>query len=389
MRVPTVDAVTTNLTIALFHGASFLTDPICKSHEFYRRLYFVDAMHPKENAISRCARKFFIFLGFVGYSTVATVTTIPGIALRGILANLQKHPYIYERGHAAEKVLPADGTFTLLSWNICCMVGGWVYSHAGLVPWAFRIDRIIDKIVETNADVVCLNETFDTTSALYLAERLKEKGYVHFYFNIGPRSLGVSSGIFIASKFAIAKPKFTFFPEDSHVGWSKSSSKGVFAFDLVSQGKSFSRVHSTHLQYSEECAFPTPEEVEGRKKQMELIVKKVEKVRPGKCVVVNGDLNLDDREYYSSSWHTRFQKGDHFVGKTWGGDKFCNRVMGKKPSRSLNLDHVMVLEGTARSIHTTLIETGFHGKKYRRRALSDHRGLLTRIRILTPSQRGV
>src|SRR5690606_8728250 len=110
-------------------------------------------------------------------------------------------------------------------------------------------------------------ETFDTKSAFLLAEKLKEKGYTHFYFNIGPQALGVSSGIFVASKYEIGQPEFTRFPKETLVGRTKAAAKGIFAFDLKSHGKSFARIHATHLQHSEECSHPTQEERSGRERQ--------------------------------------------------------------------------------------------------------------------------
>jgi endonuclease/exonuclease/phosphatase family metal-dependent hydrolase len=164
------------------------------------------------------------------------------------------------------------------------------------------------------------------------------------------------------------------------VGRTKFAAKGVFAFDLESQGEEFARVFSTHLQHSEISQFPTEEEVEARRKQMQIIIDKVNAVR-NRCIVVTGDLNLDDDEYLGSSWHPRFQKGDRFADGewTWGGSAFCSKLVHQRPSGPLNLDHTMVLAGTAREILTTLVQTGFDGRQFREKALSDHAGLFSRI----------
>jgi len=53
--------------------------------------------------------------------------------------------------------------------------------------------------------------------------------------------------------------------------------------------------------------------------------------------------------------------------------------MDQRPSSPLNLDHTLLLAGTARSIHTTLVKTGFDGTTFRPEALSDHAGLFTRV----------
>ena len=357
-----------------FRAASYLTDPICKSHELFRRICLADA--ETLDPVLNLARKAALFVGLIAWASLALVTTLPGIALRALAAYIQKRPFIYWRGDAEGKVLPPGRSFTLLSWNVCCVGAGYSISDGGVVPWSDRIDRIVDQIIEKDADVNCLYETFDSKSAFYLAERLKEKGYADFYFNIGPKAVGVSSGIFVASKYNIKNPEFSPFPQDTLVGRTKNAAKGVFSFDL----EDFARVYSTHLQHSEEPEFPTLEEVEARRRQMEIIVGKVNQVRD-RCVVVTGDLNLDDQEYNSSSWHARFQKGDEFRGKTWDGDAFCAQMVEKRISGPLNLDHTMVASGTAHAIFTTLVETDYEAARFKADALSDHSALLSVIEM--------
>lgn len=373
----TTDDLRNKTAVAAFQMATYLSDPPCKAHEFFRRICVVDALHPTASKIANLARKFFLFIGLVGWACLALFTTLPGIALRAFGAYIQTNPYIY-LGNSAGKLLPDDRSFSLLSWNICCVAGGYSISDGGVVPWSFRIADLVDKIIEQDADVNCLYETFDTKSAFYICNRLKQNGYNHFYFNIGPKALGVSSGIMVASKYKIKNPEFTQFPQDTLVGRTKHAAKGVFGFDLESKGEKFARIHATHLQHSEEPEFPTSEEIEGRKRQMQIIVDKVNAVRD-RCVVVTGDLNLDDNEYQASFWSRLFQKGDIFLNKTWAGDMFCATMVGKRISGPLNLDHTMVRNGTARSIRTSAVQTGYSPAVFKRNALSDHKGLLSRI----------
>lgn len=365
---------------ALFVTASYLTDPVCKGHEFSRRISIVDVLNPADHFLCNLARKIALFMGMIGWYSLAIVTTLPGIALREVGARLQKNPFTYFHAEGPDKVLPEDRTFSLLSSNICGTTSGHVITDGGVLPLTYRINEIINKIVEKDADVNSLNEVYDIQTANYLIERLKQTGYHHFYFNMGPGGIRVPSGIFIASKYKINHPEFTQYPQDSLVGRTKHNSKGVFAFDLESGGKNFARIYSTHLQHSEVSQFPTEEEVESRKKQMQIIIDKMDKVRD-RCLVLTGDLNLGDDEYNASSWRSRFQKADQFGpnDKTWGGDEFCAKLMGIRPSCPLNLDHAMVASGTGRLISTTLLKTGFDGKVMKKEALSDHAGLYSRI----------
>ncbi len=376
----TFDCIRDKLAIAAFQAASYLTEPACKAQEFYRRICVVDALNPKASVLTNLANKVTLCAGMIGWALLS-VLALPGILLRALGVVLQRSPYIYEQGNTLGKVLPLDRTFSLLSWNICGIVGGYSITDGGVLPWSFRIDAIVDKILEKDADVNCLYEVFDVQTATCICEKLKQKGYTHFYYNMGAQHVGFSSGIFVASKYNIKNPEFTLFPQDSLVGRTKFAAKGVFEFDLESQGREFARVFATHFQHSEEPEFPTEEEVKARRAQMQIILDKVARVRD-RCIVVAGDLNLDDAEYFSSSWHRRFQRGDAgLTERTWGGDAFCSNLVGRRPSGPLNLDYTLVARGTARAIHTALVRTGFDHTVFKADALSDHAGQLSQIAL--------
>ena len=372
-----VDSLRERVASAAFKAASYLTDPICKGHEYFRRLYLVDSLNEQSYWISNLARKALLMTALVGCVSMSTLTTLPGIVLRSFASSIQKQPYVsVVDGEGRE--LGADRSFSLLSWNVCGVSAGYAISDGGVMPIAFRMDRILNKIIEKDADVNCCYEVFDVNTGYSMAEKLKQHGYTDFYFHFGSRGVGVSSGIFVASKYRIANPEFTPFSQDMLIGRTKNCAKGVFGFDLESKGNRFARIFATHLQHSEAPEFPTPEEVEARKRQMCLIADKVSAVG-NRTVLVTGDLNLDDREYELSNWKDRFVKGDEFQVKTWGGDGFCAAIVGKPISQGLNLDHTMAAKGSIRSIQTTIVETGFDGTVFKEEALSDHSGLFSRV----------
>jgi len=345
--------------------------------EFFRRLQIVEILDRTASKIKIWAKKLFFFLGILGYIGLAALTTAPGIALRYAACHLQKEPFLHVKGKMQEKTLDQK-KFSILSWNICGTSAGYSITDGGVMPWCFRIDSLIKKIQEKNADVVCLYEVFDVNTAMRLSKQMEDK-YAHFYFNMGIKSVGVSSGLFVASKFEMINPEFIAFPKEALVGRTKNCGKGFFAFDIQSKGKSFARIFSTHLQHSEECDYPTSEEKGARRKEMDMIIERVKHVKD-KSIVVTGDFNLDDKEYAASSWQHLFEKGDHFgSSKTWGGDEFCASLTGKKTSPPLNLDHTMIKKGTAQSIHTSLVQTGYDAKRFKRDALSDHEGLYSEV----------
>lgn len=356
-----------------FLFASLLTEPICKAHELLRRLYLVDVLNPTASKTSNWARKFFLGMGIVANSFLSVGTAFPGAVLRGITSYLEKEPFIYYQGKLPKQALKDD--FSLLSWNICCVGGGYSISDGGVMPWRFRIDKIITKILKKDPDILVLYEVMDTAAGFYLYEMLQEK-YACFYFNIGPRAIGPSSGIFVASKAETTSPEFTPFPKQMLVGRTKLSEKGVFSIQIDEKKV---KIYATHLQHSEQPQYPTQEEIEARKAEMDLIIKKVN--QDSSNVIVTGDLNLDNAEYSTSSWKRIFQNVffDENGSRTWGGDEFCAKMVGKRDSGPLNLDYTLIKKDSEMNARTSLIETGYDDTTFNRDALSDHRGLLSRF----------
>lgn len=371
------------LRAKLFQMAAYLTDPICKSHEYFRRFAIEHELRPNSFKKGWIAQQCVLLVHLSERLRSSLFLTLPGVALRSLAVNLDETPFLYfEQPNHLPKQLPSNGRFTLFSWNICFVGAGYSITDGGVLPWGDRIDRIVEKVIDQDADVVCLYETFDTTSAFALYDQLKTTDYGYFYFNIGPRAIGASSGIFVASKYLIARPEFISFPKESQVGRTKYVEKGVFAFDLISQNRSFARIFTTHLQHSEEPEFATQEEIKSREMQMQIILKQMSKEK-NKCLVLTGDLNLDDAEYDSSSWHPLFEKTNDQEEslKTWGGDRYCASLMQKKISSPLNLDHTMMIKRTAQFIKTSRIDVRFDGAVFNQEALSDHLGLLSEITI--------
>lgn len=358
--------------------ASKLTDPVCLFHESCRKFQVADDLFPNVSKIELLARKALIAFSALFYGALSTVLTVPGILFREAAIFIQKKPFLSEVSESKKK-LGNDRKFTIYSWNICCVGGGYTLTDGGVVPWRERIDKIVKNIIEVDADVNCIYETLDTESAFYLREKLREKGYSHIYFNMGAKSVGTSSGILIASKFSVDNPHFEAFPQEMLVGRTKHAAKGFFSFDLVSQSKAFATVIATHLQHSEEPEFPTQEEVAARRLEMGEILKKVDKIKD-RALILTGDLNLDEKEYEASSWKNIFEKGEDYQGKkTWGGDSFCAALVQKRASKALNLDHTLALKGSVASIRTTLVDAGYNAEKLSLNALSDHNGLYTEV----------
>lgn len=396
------DSITSRCKAAAFRAASYLTDPICKSRECYKMEAIIDELYPVEigdtiGKVTNLIRKWSLLTGYGLYTALAVFTTLPGIALRSLAINLSKEPFLFVGGQAKEKVLSANSSFSLLSWNICFVPGGYSITDGGVLPYFYRAEKITKEILNKDADVVCLYETFDTGSAMDLAEALKSQ-YSHIYFNISPRTVGTSSGIFIASKFPITEFDVELFPEDTLIGTTKYSAKSIVGFTIQSEEKDVARILTSHAQHAEEPEFPTEDEIAANRKQMEIIKEKVRIVADKNlAVIISGDLNVCRKNLevvpgitlvdstptnIDSSTLTFLDGNKKSMIPTWDGDDSCApRFYGKKISKALELDYTLALENRVQSIVTTIGETHYDRTKVTLDALSDHRPLTSMITL--------
>ncbi len=123
--------------------------------------------------------------------------------------------FAYLRGDINSKVIdPSNKAFTYLTSNLCLMPETSSMIYGGLLPWPLRIDAIVEKIKQLDADILFLQEVYDVRAIFELHKRLQDT-YAHFYGNITPRlcgfshtSLYSSSGLAIISKFKLENVRF-------------------------------------------------------------------------------------------------------------------------------------------------------------------------------------
>ncbi len=346
----------------LLLAASLLTDPICRAREKYW--------------LGRA-------LGDVPYTqtfllyTVGFFPAVLGVMVRFIAKRFQKSVYLYKQG-ASEEVDIGE-KISLLSWNICAIPAGFSITDGGVFPWKNRMHAIVQKILEQDTTIVSLFEVFDIQTVRILHESLKGS-YRHFYYGMGTMTLGVASGFFIASKTALKDFDFTRFPQGHLVGRTKNTGKGVCSFNILSREHGTMHFFLTHLQHSEECEFPTTEEVSARNHQMEALLNKINTAHSHRAVVT-GDLNLDEYEMHAAAWNTLFSRGVFPNKKTWGGDEFGAKLVGKKGSSARTYDYTMVYNPSDLTLTSSYIETGYDPKNFKQEALSDHLGIVSTISI--------
>ncbi|MFI5334889.1 MAG: hypothetical protein ACHQT8_07005 [Chlamydiales bacterium] len=347
----------------------------------------IHTLFPHETKERRDLEAKYLFVQTRGYATLGMISYVPALALRIVMACVSREPFIHASGGEAEARLRAGRVVKIDMQNIACVAGGFVYTDAGLLPWQERIPKIADQILKCDSDVCIRLETFDTGSAFYLRDRLHGR-YAHFYFNIGGvKVLGPSSGIFVASKFAICDPEFTQFTSDMKVERTRFVALGVFGFTLMSDQTPFMRVFVTHLQPSQETSFPTSSEKACREKEMRLIGNKIDQVK-GMPVIFAGDMNMD-RLVFNTTYGKRFEQGvllwheiDHAKKtlKTWGGDALSAMVSGHRISMEHDLDFIAAVKGSVKQLRTALAPTDFKASQLTT-ASSDHAGLVSTIKL--------
>lgn len=267
-------------------------------------LHEAHQFHTEENIVNR-AKKFC-------YETVTQMTAHIAFneKLKTMVLNLQKHaeqlttkqlthlkqvlhslgakfdlpsaPFEVREGKVAART--NCDKLSVLTYNVCGLFDETPLIFGGVLPWKQRIERIVQTIESSEADVVCLQEVFDEELEEALYERLKEK-YASFYTMIAPRYLGfkpstygVRSGLMVFSKFPVDNARFdTISAENPYVN------RGLFSFDVA--GKV--RIATTHL-----AAFRTPKLIKKRLEQITTVTELLQSMGEKKPVLLCGDLNI-------------------------------------------------------------------------------------------------
>jgi endonuclease/exonuclease/phosphatase family metal-dependent hydrolase len=307
-------------------------------------------------------------------------------------------PFLYLKGELQEKGEFPEAV-TVLSCNGCFLPGelGWIFG--GVAPWEKRVPAFAEKILKADADVVCLQEIHGEEASLALFEKLKQ-GYAHFYVSIGPRALGLnfetlgmSSGLFIASKYAIENPSFTLYKARGYtMNW------GFFDGTLKIGKTPWAHVYTTHLQSLDYEQFP-----QIRAQQLTQLIEKMQKdaqAAPYFPYYLCGDLNIpygahepgEDliREYFYDAFnqnerplsdeHRTFT--DYFNGYLLSLDKKSEEI---DPDFQI-LDYALLLK---RHPSIPILSKDFQMQTelvvmnrldQPQSAITDHHGLLTTIR---------
>lgn len=329
------------------------------------------------------------FLPFVAPTPMicsVAVLAVGSKIMRAIGFAFQKGGYTYVRGIASEKALNPHDQVKVMTWNICGIAGGLTLDHGGVIQWRSRLNAIIEKIKTQDADVLILQEVYDTALAEAIIEQLQPY-YTHFFMHLGPNILGSEGGCMLLSKCAVHKFTHTSFENNE---WTLNRGFAVLELKTTPQDLLPSlRVIGTHLIHGDD-----PLDKKNRMEQVSQMVSHLEQESIALPTVLAGDLNierdLEEGKILSSRLHHGYR----------GSQPTCtNRLVAQWDSQARSvwgetIDYISLFksrspEGTRFPVideHVTIedchLVEAFDESYNTQTALSDHHGLVAVIKGL-------
>lgn len=200
-------------------------------------------------------------------------------------------PFTLSQGKASYKT-EKSSHFSLLSWNICGLPSPLSLIFGGVLPWDMRIEKIIEILKVEDADVICLQEVFDESTAARLQDALAEK-YSEFCINIAPRhfgftplSSGLCSGLFIASKYPLKSCQWHPYKDSVF----SMINRGFLAFKIQREDANVQLI-TTHLESSIDDPKVPSCARECRFSQLRQVIDYI-KQNPQETTLLCGDLNI-------------------------------------------------------------------------------------------------
>ncbi|MEN9654273.1 MAG: sphingomyelinase [Chlamydiota bacterium] len=366
----------------LLEASSVCAEPFCKLYEWFRYrliaplrpgLFNQAATKTKEVAIRIFVGLGLLFTAIVGRAYVSIVScALLGLALlsrllRSVGFFVQKKGFTYVRGEAEEIELH-NSQAKVLSWNVCGVGGGMSIDHGGVLPWRQRAAAIVEKIVQADADVVVLQEIYDTELAERLIKELKGH-YAHFFIHIGPSHLGSVGGLMVFTRCAVSDFTSTSFGNNSI--WLNRTFCVLDVKSSRRQQTPCLRVVGTHLIH---------DSASHRAEQVAQIVDTIAKRHVPLPTVVVGDWNMERDGEEGAPLRGPFEHGykaalptrTNEMLRRWSGAEGCT------PGETI--DYVSVLKGPQMAtISECQLVEAFDDRFDPNSALSDHHGLIAQV----------
>ncbi len=291
-----------------------------------------------------------------------------GMAVHCISNQLLEEPYLYLRSDAPEKTENEEQD-TLLTLNACMFPGCLPMLFGGVSPARTRTEALAQLIHEVDPDTFCLQEV-SAPAAYQLYDLLKDR-YAHFYFNMGMRPFWLESSLFCATKRPVTgKPAFLNYQIEN---MQKGMSRGLFYFETQ-----MSRLLTTHLQPH------NGEEYEAiRRLQLQCAIQAIDilQAENPKYSFLLGDLNIarlnaDGKDEYTLSGIKEYFN-DPYLRKY----PFLTPESATcKDNDTFELIDYSLLAKCSNPPELEVLPIDTMSLNNPQKALSDHRGLLLKVR---------
>lgn len=320
-----------------------------------------------DTLIQEIAFRTFLGLGtLVALSTIIIPVAIITLAvaskvLRAVGFLMQNNNYTHVQGKAEEKTV--ENQVKVMTWNICGPTGGLHYDHGGVIGWRGRLEGIINQITQADADVLILQEIYDTALAEALINELETR-YAHIFMHLGSNVMGSVGGLMVFSKCAPHSFKNSSFMNNK---WTLNRTFATLEIKAKPDDQTpCARIIGTHLIHDDN---------EARKAQIEQIVASI---RESVAIptVLAGDLNLEREDPEQGGMLNPY---------------FAHGYQGDLPTRTNNMlkewneklsdpgdfiDYISLYKEGPGALDNTHIVRAYSDDFNTKTALSDHNGLV-------------
>lgn len=235
-----------------------------------------------------------------------------------------------------------------------------------------RVDSIAHYLIESDADVIILQEAFHKRASNRLNELM-----VQSYPNItkpGPKSFyGVASGVLIYSKLKF-KGDAEYYSYKNKIGADKLAKKGVVHVKLDVNGKDLD-IMGTHLQAGRGL-----KRIRIRKKQIKLINTIESTINDSNTVIYAGDFNISaSTANYDSLTKTLHASTLEPTGKLKNTCNFNDQELMEADGKPYWIDFIFLRKNKRSKLIESIIESPRQMMSGKLRRLSDHNPIVSTL----------
>jgi len=230
--------------------------------------------------------------------------TLPAgaFAIFGRMATLGKMgvaTYVQSKTHTE---WDGESSISFFTMNIAGTPLTTMNEHNLMPPNNFRVRKVVEKVKESDVDIVCFQEAFDLDLMTDMAKELRKDGWSSVYGSKFGGVFKLGSGLFAATR--IGTMECVGFREyDNLVSWDKDSAKGVLVLVIQINDDTKIAVATTHMQAGYPKGWSLGDKIENKTAEFHHARDFIEKVIT--------DMDVDDVFFMGDFNVSRFdQKGD-------------------------------------------------------------------------------